>query len=147
MTTLHNILNATQHTTHATDTGTKIHARLQQIVIDGDKHTGNETIIQKIITNPQITAFFTPESKTELPIAGTINNRFISRRIDRLLINNITKTIQILDYKSDISHDRFYTKYIAQIKEYAELLHKIYPDHKITGHILWTHDFSLEQII
>ena len=146
MTTLHNILHTHTQTKYATDTGTKIHTQLRHIVIGDNKTSGTPEIIRKITQNPQIAAFFTPDSKTEVPIAGTINNRFISRRIDRLLINNTTKTISILDYKSDTTPDTFRNKYIAQIREYAALLHAVYPEHKITGHILWTHDFSLEQI-
>ena len=94
MTTLNDILNNIKQTQLSTDTGTKIHTILQHITIDNNgTKSGNVEYIKKIEQVPNLQKFFSPDSKTELPIAGTINNKFISRRIDRILINHETKTI------------------------------------------------------
>lgn len=146
MTALHKILQTYQNTSRATATGTKMHARLQRVFIDGSNTTGDADLISKISQNHEIAYLFAPSSQTEVPIAGIINSKFISRRIDRLIIDDQKKVIKILDYKTDTSHDTYHDIYVAQIREYASLLHAIYPDYKITGYILWTHDFSLEKV-
>ena len=146
MTTLHDILSARDSKTYATDTGRRMHIRLQNIVLDVAVSHGDADLIKRIGQNPDVARFFCQDSKTEVPIAGTINGRFISRRIDRMLINNDAKTVSILDYKTDLNPDTFRPSYIAQIREYIQLMHAIYPDYKITGYILWTHNFLLEKI-
>ena len=146
MTTLHNILSAHDGAQHATAHGTQMHARMQHIVIDGDNTHGDAELVKQVQANHELLQFFGPNSRTEVPIAGTINNRFISRRIDRLVIDDTNKIIKILDYKTDVDHAAFHDKYVIQLREYARMLHAIYPDYKITAHILWTHDFSLEKV-
>lgn len=146
MTTLNELLKQQENVKHATDTGTRMHNMLQRIIIDDNCISGDNILIQKIKNIPQLSVMFNCDSRTEAPIAGTINNRFISRRIDRLNINHNNKHIDILDYKTDVNHEIFYTKYIEQIREYAQLLRAIYTDYSISGYILWTHDFSLEKI-
>lgn len=147
MTTLNNILNNITQQQISTDTGTKIHTVLQQITIDDNGiKSGNIEYIKKIEQTPNLKKFFSSDSKTELPIAGTINGKFISRRIDRIVINHDTKTIDILDYKTDITHDKYYNKYKIQINEYILLLQQIFPNYMINGYILWTHDFLLEKL-
>ena len=84
--------------------------------------------------------------KTEVPIAGTINGRFISRRIDRLFTDDENKRVYVLDYKTDTDRAAFHDKYVEQINEYKTLLRDIYPNYEIRGYILWLHDFSVEEI-
>ena len=145
MTTLHNILSDFESKKHATDIGTETHRRLRRVTLCPTSQQGNPELIKKILQTPNLPAFFSPESRTEVPIAGTINNTFISRRIDRLLINHTEKTIQILDYKTDITPELNRNSHYAQIHEYKQLLHLLYPDYAISGYILWTHDFLLEK--
>ena len=146
MTILHNILKTHTQTTHATNAGTQMHARLQSVFINDNASTGDADLITKISAHPEIAKLFAPASQTEVPIAGTINNKFISRRIDRLLIDDTNKTIHILDYKTDVNPAEFRHKYIMQINEYVTLLHQMYPSYTICGYILWTHNFSLEKL-
>jgi ATP-dependent exoDNAse (exonuclease V) beta subunit len=91
--------------------------------------------------------FFTSNAKTEVPIAGVLRGVFVSRRIDRLLVNNDNKTIDFIDYKTDTDKNAFIEQYRHQLKEYAELLHSAYPDYKINGYILWLNDWSINKII
>ena len=130
-TKLRDIISQMKHTKIATDTGKKMHTKMQGI----------------IISDTALTHFFTPNSKSEVPIAGHINGKFISRRIDRLIIDDTNKTIDILDYKTDTNKTAFIDKYTAQINEYATLLRDIYPNYTIRGYILWLHDFELTKII
>lgn len=146
MTTLNNILTAHLRKHIATDTGLKTHTILQHLTTKTGLKDSDPDLINKIKQTPELSRFFTKDSKTELPIAGTLNGKFISRRIDRININHTTKTIDILDYKTDTTHDKYYKKYKIQINEYIALLQQIYPDYQINGYILWTHDFLLEKI-
>jgi len=145
--TLRNILSQNEHMRHATDIGRAKHSKMQNITIDGHNTNGDSEIIEQILSHPNLVPFFGPESKTEVPIAGHINGRFISRRIDRMTINDTTKSIQIMDYKTDTNKNEFHDKYIAQLTEYSKLLHEIYPTYQITAYILWLHDFCLEKVL
>lgn len=130
----------------ATGAGTQMHNRLAQIVIDGDCARGDAELIACIKSVPNLARLFSAKSRTEVPIAGNIGARFISRRIDRLYIDNDAKTICVLDYKTDTSPEQFRERYVAQLREYAALLRQIYPKYKIQCLILWTHNWVLESV-
>ena len=145
--TLKSFLTGANNKDFATKQGTQMHAILQHVIVDDSGNCGNEDIVKIIKNKPELKRFFTRDAKTEVPIAGYINNVFISRRIDRLLINHDTKTIDFIDYKTDINKEEFIEKYKKQLNEYAELLHSAYPDYKINSHILWLQDWELNKII
>ena len=145
---LTDFLNAQNNKKYATQSGTKIHALLKNVVIDSASgNIGDQDIIKKIRKNPELTQYFTRSAKTEVPIAGFVNGVFISRRIDRLLIDNTTKTITFIDYKSDTDKQIFIEKYKKQLNEYAQLLKSAYPEYKIKGYVLWLHDWQLKQFV
>ena len=96
--------------------------------------------------HPELVKFFGKNSETEIPVAGYINGRFVSRRIDRLVIDHENKLVYILDYKTDIDKSTYHEDYIQQINEYVELLRGIYPQYDIQAFILWLNDFSLEKV-
>ena len=145
---LNNFLKESDTKKYATQKGTRIHALLKNIVIDSiNGDFGNQDIILKIKKHPELCKYFSATSKTEVPIAGYINGVFLSRRIDRLLIDDATKTVYFIDYKTDMDKNAFVEQYKYQLKEYAELLHSAYPDYKINGYILWLHDWALDKII
>lgn len=130
----------------ATGAGTQAHLRLMQVCIDGDATRGDAGLVQKIKSCDGLPDFFGPTSRTEVPIAGFIDGKFISRRIDRMIVNHELKTVRILDYKTDVNPDAVRSKYAAQVREYCALMQRIYPDYKITGHILWLHDWCIESV-
>ena len=130
----------------ATDAGTDMHNRLGCVVIGRDTERGDPDLITKIKSVPKLAELFSADSMVEVPIAGNINGRFASRRIDRLLVDDKAKTVCVLDYKTDTTPDNFRERYIAQLREYAVLLRQIYPEYKICCFILWTHNWSLESI-
>lgn len=145
---LSNFLIEQNNKKYATHSGTKIHALLKSVIIDSmSGNRGDTEIINQIAQRLELQPFFTKNAKTEVPIAGFVNGVFISRRIDRLLIESTTKTISFIDYKSDTNKQQFIEKYKKQLFEYAQLLHSAYPEYKITGYILWIHDWQLQKII
>ncbi len=131
---MRNILARYQHQKSATDAGVTMHKKLEFARTDDE-------IIK---SHPELLPFFGPNAKTEVPIAGYINGKFISRRIDRMVRN--TDKILFMDYKTDTDKTRFYDQYVAQIREYSALLRAAYPGHNVHGFILWTNDFTLEEI-
>ena len=131
----------------ATNTGTQMHALLQRVVIDADIESGDADIIKAIKSHSDLLPFFIKFAQTEVPIAGNVRGHFVSRRIDRLLINHNHKSIDFIDYKTDTDKNAFIEQYKYQLKEYAELLRSAYPDYTINGYILWLHDWALDKII
>ena len=144
---LTDFLTGAKNKEFATNTGTQMHALLQHVVIDNNIESGDADIINTIKNRSDLLPFFAKTAQTEVPIAGNIRGHFASRRIDRLLINRDTKTIDFIDYKTDTDKNTFVEQYKYQLKEYAELLHSAYPDYKINGYILWLHDWMLDKII
>lgn len=147
MMTLHDILNAQDAKRYSVIAGTKTHNCLRHIVVDGDVRCGDMDMVKKIISHPELLPFFVADAKTEVPIAGTINGRFISRRIDRMVVNNSAKTVAILDYKTDVHPDAHRASYVAQLREYVQLIRVVYSGYNVSAYILWTHDFLLEKIL
>lgn len=146
MTTLCEFVKNKHHTTRATQTGTNIHERLRKVTIDDNTTCGDPELVRHISANPSISEYFVPNAKTEIPIAGTINGKFISRRIDRMIIDRTTKHIRIMDYKTDTNPDIYRTLYKHKLKEYCDLIRKTHPDFTVTAVILWTHNWTLENI-
>ena len=145
---LSSFLQDAERKRYATQQGTEIHTLLQKVVLDDmSGNQGDSNIVYEIQQHPELKPYFTSVAKTEVPIAGIINGVFISRRIDRLVIDDTTKTITFLDYKTDTDMNVFRDKYKKQLTEYAQLLRSAYPKYKITGFILWTQNWQLEQMI
>lgn len=131
---------------YATQNGRAIHAKLQFVRITPTPIGAPDLIAKIMAGGAELQSFFTDDARVEVPIAGVIDGRFISRRIDRLVVDGATKTVRVLDYKTDIDTEKYRPKYIAQLREYAELLKQIYPRHKISCYILWLHDWHLEKL-
>ena len=144
---LKDFLTGAKNKDFAIKNGTKMHALLQHVVVDGDCCRGDNNIVKIIENRPGLVPFFVRGAQTEVPVAGYINGVFISRRIDRLLINHNAKTVDFIDYKTDANKTEFIEKYKRQLKEYAELLHSVYPEYKINGYILWLQDWALDKIV
>ena len=128
--------------------GTEMHARLKNVFFDANGNaSGDSDIIAKLSKNKELIEYMGPLSKTEVPIAGYIGGKFKSLRIDRLYINKTNKQIVIIDYKTDLDKEKFHKEYVAQVKEYHQVLTDAYPDFTIAAKILWLSDFTLENVI
>lgn len=131
---------------YATYNGRATHAKLQFVRI-APSSEGDAELIEKIMASgPELQTFFGEKSKSEVPVAGIIDGHFVSRRIDRLVVDDVKKTVYILDYKTDIDTEKFRPKYIAQLREYKSLMSQIYPGYKTLCYILWLHNWRLERL-
>ena len=144
---LTDFLTGAKNKIFATQTGTQMHTRMQHVVVDSTRTSGDSDIIKILQSRPDLQPFFTKDAQTEVLIAGIIHGHFVSRRIDRLLINHTTKTVCFIDYKTDTDKNAFIDKYKLQLGEYAQLLRSAYPNYKINGYILWLQDWNLDKII
>lgn len=132
-------------TEFAIKSGKIMHAKLQSVFVDD--MSGDTDLVGKIKqSSPDLQRFFCRASRPEVPVAGIIDGHFVSRRIDRMVVDDDTKNVYILDYKTDIDTEKFRPKYIAQLHEYKSLISQIYPDYKISCYILWLHDWHLEKL-
>lgn len=143
---LQNLLDKIKKSKYATDAGNRVHAALRHVVVDASGTHGDDELARQISARDELCPFFVPAAQTEVPVAGYVNGHFISRRIDRMIVNHAGHTVRIMDYKTDVNRDAMFDAYVAQIREYIALVRDIYPGYTVTGYILWTHDFSLQQI-
>jgi ATP-dependent exoDNAse (exonuclease V) beta subunit len=144
---LNKIIHDLESKEFATHAGTDMHAQMAKIKFyDGD-FIGPADIISKIKSNAELFEIMGSLSRAEVPLAGYVDGTFLSRRIDRLYVNKNTKTIIVLDYKTDIDRKQYYEKYRVQLTEYYKLLKEIFPMFNIKCKILWLNDFTLENVI
>ena len=146
MNNLQNIYAEYEKKNFAKKLGVDKHIKMQNILITDNKEAGDPEIIKEIKKHPELYSFFSDDTKTEVPIAGFLNGKFVSRRIDRLKIDNKKKHIDIIDYKTDTEKNEYIDLYFNQINEYKELFRNLYPEYTISGYILWLHDFNLQKI-
>ena len=131
---------------YATNAGTQMHEKLRLIRVLDDCVKVDSELKNRIKSVDGLPAFFVESAMTEVPIAGIINGNFVSRRIDRLVVDSENKIVCILDYKTDVDKTSRREKYVYQLAEYAKLMKQIYPDYKIETSILWLHDWVLEKL-
>ena len=127
---------------HATDAGNAMHKKMRSINVLNDK----DKVANHIKSRPELAMFFAQNAQTEVPIAAFINGKFVSRRIDRLVVDDKNMVVYIMDYKTDVNKETFRSNYIAQVREYMSIMNKIYPKYKVYGYILWLHDWTLEKL-
>ena len=108
--TLRDLLKQQDATKFATESGLRAHRNMQMIVIDDDIARGDPDIIAKIKSHPELLPFFVATAQTEVPVAGIIRGRFISRRIDRMVADHDKHQIIVMDYKTDVSPDKFHDR-------------------------------------
>jgi ATP-dependent exoDNAse (exonuclease V) beta subunit len=143
---MHKIINDIASQKHATDAGMHMHDLLRQIKIDGTVQSGDADIVSRLLCLPELLPLFSSAAKTEVPVAGIVRGKFVSRRFDRMLIDGAGRCVHILDYKTDTDKNVYHDKYIAQLREYTELARQIYPGYKISDQILWSNDWTVESI-
>ncbi|MFQ6739222.1 MAG: hypothetical protein ACLRFJ_00940 [Alphaproteobacteria bacterium] len=137
--TISDIVSKYQNDRFAVDAGRIAHIQMQFA-------ESNPKLMDKIKSFPELIDFFGSNSRAEVPVAAILRGRFVSRRIDRLVVDHKNKIIKILDYKTDVNRFDFRDRYVAQLNEYREILSQIYPKYNIKTYILWLHDWQLEQI-
>ena len=113
--------------------------------------TDKERICKEVlclINNNQFAPLFSSASKAEVPIIGEVEGKIISGQVDRLVI--LDDEVMVVDYKTNRpaaeTLNDVPSSYIKQMRAYQILLAKVYPDKKISTHILWTDTAHLMKI-
>lgn len=97
------------------------------------------------LNSPLFEQIFSGEIKCEMDVAGEMNGKKISIRID--LIKITPDEITIIDYKSDETlPDIVPAQYLEQLFIYKSLLTKIFPEKKISCAILWVKFLELRTL-
>ena len=146
-TKLNKIMHDIESAEFATAAGTDMHAQMAKVRFQNGDFVGPADIVSKIKTHTELSEIMGPLSRIEVPLAGYVDGVFLSRRVDRLYVNKDTKTVVVLDYKTDANKKKYYEKYLVQLMEYYKLLKEIFPDFNIKCKILWLNDFTLENVI
>ena len=155
MTKLNDFLENVLSQEAATNKGTSFHKKMQFLVVDDSKgiYKGDSDLINEVNSHPELKRYFVSSAKTEVPIAGEVfdkesqTKKFVSMRIDRLLVNDENKSIVFIDYKTDTDKTSFIEHYKSQFDKYTQLLQSAYPGYNVVGYILWKQDWTLNKII
>ena len=111
------------------------------------RHQIKDEVI-KMLDKPEFSDIFGPCSRAEVPVMGESDGKIISAQIDRLVV--LPDKIIIVDFKTNRPAYRTIEQtppvYINQLKTYADLAAKIYPNKPIETYILWTNETRLMRI-
>ncbi len=96
--------------------------------------------VMAVLNDPAFVHIFSPQSLTEVPIAGVVGGHVIAGAMDRLIVDD--NQIVIIDYKTGRSvpadAGRVPKSYVAQMAAYAAILGQSYPDRPVTAALLYT---------
>jgi ATP-dependent helicase/nuclease subunit A len=98
------------------------------------------TEVLNILSDPEFSALFGPQSRSEAPIAGLIGNQAVSGQVDRLVVTETD--VLVIDFKTNrpppTSPDAVPWIYRRQMAVYREILRQIYPQKDVRCALLWT---------
>ena len=100
-----------------------------------------------LLHHPELRPLFMEQSYAEVPIAGMIDNKPYSIKIDRLVIRN--DRIVIIDYKSNSytpTSRRIPIAYRHQLDIYRRLVQDMYSEKNVETYILWTQTATLMKV-
>lgn len=93
-----------------------------------------------LFDDPAFASVFGPGSRAEAPITGRAGSRFVSGRIDRLVIRG--DDILVVDFKSNRPPPESVADvdmaYIKQMAVYRQLLRDVHPRGRIRAALIWT---------
>ncbi len=96
--------------------------------------------VVSLLTAPECAGVFLPDSLSEVPVSGVVNDRVVNGRIDRVAISE--NEVRLFDYKSGgrvpDGVDETPEAYILQMAAYRALTRQIYPDKTVRCFLLWT---------
>ncbi|MDR3448202.1 MAG: double-strand break repair helicase AddA [Alphaproteobacteria bacterium] len=104
--------------------------------------------VGNLLDDEKFAAFYGPDSRAEVPLAGRLHGAEAFRQVDRLCLRG--EEVWVVDYKTNrpppASAASIPEAYRLQLGEYSALLSGIYPDKKIRTFLLWTYAARLMEI-
>ncbi|AGH96955.1 double-strand break repair helicase AddA [Micavibrio aeruginosavorus] len=105
--------------------------------------------VMAILDDPQFAPLFAPGTMAEVPVTGYVDGQLISGQIDRLAITD--DAVWIIDYKTNRPPPQDQKDvaplYRKQMRAYAAIIRKIYPNQVIRTALLWTDGMRLMEIL
>ena len=93
-----------------------------------------------LIADPAFAHLFGPESRAEVPIAGTVGSVAVAGQVDRLAVS--TESVFVLDYKTHrqapANESQVPEVYLRQMALYRALLARAFPGRTVRCGLLWT---------
>ncbi|MFO1154457.1 MAG: double-strand break repair helicase AddA [Rhodospirillales bacterium] len=101
-----------------------------------------------VMDDPRFAALFGENSLPEVELAGTIGDRLVVGRVDRLVVTDAQ--IAIVDYKTDAVPPSLAQevprRYVRQMAAYRRVLQAVYSDRPIHCLLLWTQTPSIMRL-
>jgi ATP-dependent helicase/nuclease subunit A len=93
-----------------------------------------------VIADPAFAHLFGPESRAEVPIAGTVGSVAVAGQVDRLAVSS--DSVFVLDYKTHrqapANESQVPEVYLRQMALYRALLARAFPGRTVRCGLLWT---------
>jgi len=93
-----------------------------------------------VLEHRDFAALFSPGSRAEVPIVGTLADRSVVGQVDRLAVTQ--DSILIADFKTNRNPPRRIEKvqdsYVKQLAAYRAVLMGLYPDRPVRAALIWT---------
>jgi ATP-dependent helicase/nuclease subunit A len=93
-----------------------------------------------VLEHKDFAALFSPGSRAEVPIVGTLAGRSVVGQVDRLAVTQ--NAILIADFKTNRNAPRRIEEvpdsYVKQLAAYRAVLQKLYPDRPVRAALIWT---------
>src|SRR5262245_47734650 len=93
-----------------------------------------------VLEHKDFAALFSPGSRAEVPIVGTLAGRSVVGQVDRLAVTQ--NAILIADFKTNRNPPRRIEEvpdsYVKQLAAYRAVLMNLYPDRPVRAALIWT---------
>jgi ATP-dependent helicase/nuclease subunit A len=93
-----------------------------------------------LVEHRDFAALFSPGSRAEVPIVGTLAGQSVVGQVDRLAVTQ--NAILIADFKTNRNPPRRIEEvpesYVRQLAAYRAVLMKLYPDRPVRAALIWT---------
>jgi ATP-dependent helicase/nuclease subunit A len=93
-----------------------------------------------VLEHKDFAALFSPGSRAEVPIVGTLAGQRVVGQVDRLIVTQ--DAILLADFKTNRSPPRRIEEvpdsYVRQLAAYRAVLMKLYPDRPVRAALIWT---------
>ena len=104
--------------------------------------------LMTLLTGPEFSLIFGPDSLAEVPIVGVWQDQAISGQIDRLVVR--PNEVWIVDFKTNRHVPKTAAEippaYRIQLSAYRGLMAQIYPKKNIRTFLLWTENLTLTEL-
>ena len=107
--------------------------------LPADQRTALLREVLLVLGDKDFAALFSPGSRAEVPIVGTLGDRRVVGQVDRLAVTQ--DAILIADFKTSRNPPRIEEvpdSYVRQLAAYRAVLMKLYPDRPVRAALIWT---------